>query len=58
MPQGKLWEKAVALRLLFDVGVALVGSFVDLNIWAAWCLVNAVLAVIAMVKGNKSGKVE
>jgi hypothetical protein len=49
---------SIALRLLFDVGVALVGSFVDLNIWAAWCLVNAVLAVIAMVKGNKSGKVE
>lgn len=47
----------IALIVLFGlgalVGFALAGSFADLNIWAAWCLINAVLAVIAMVKGKK-----
>lgn len=52
----------IALIVLFGlgalVGFALAGSFADLNIWAAWCLINAVLAVIAMLKGNKAGKAE
>lgn len=52
----------IALIVLFGlgalVGFALAGSFVDLNIWAAWCLINAVLAVIAMVKGNKADNAE
>lgn len=52
----------IALIVLFGiaalVGFALAGSFTDLNIWAAWCLINAVIAVIAMFKGNKSKKIE
>lgn len=47
----------IALIVLFGIaalcGFTLAGSFADLNIWAAWCLINAILAVIAMVKGNK-----
>lgn len=52
----------IALIVLFGlaalVGFSLAGSFTDLNIWAGWCLINAVLAVIAMIKGNKAGKAE
>ncbi|MDE7017772.1 MAG: hypothetical protein K2P65_09400 [Lachnospiraceae bacterium] len=51
----------IALIVLFGlaalVGFALAGNFADLNIWAAWCLVNAVLAVIALVRDGK-GEVE
>lgn len=42
----------IALIVLFGlgalVGFALAGSFADLYIWSAWCLINAVLAIIAM----------
>lgn len=52
----------IALIVLFGlgalVGFSLAGSFADLNIWAAWCLINAVLAVIAMIKRNKNGNAE
>lgn len=52
----------IALIVLFGIGAivgfVLAGSYADLNIWAAWCLINAVLAAIAMVKGNKSAKQE
>lgn len=52
----------IALIVLFGIGAltgfTLAGNFADLNIWAAWCLVNAVLAVIAMVKGKKADKTE
>ncbi|MCM1253695.1 MAG: hypothetical protein NC321_12810 [Clostridium sp.] len=48
----------IALIVLFGiaalVGFALAGNFADLNIWAAWCLVNAILAVVAMVKKKKA----
>jgi len=40
------------------IGFMLAGSFADLNIWAGWCLINAVLALIAMIKGNKAEKAE
>lgn len=47
----------IALIVLFGLaalfGFLLAGSFADLNVWAAWCLINAILAVIALVKGNK-----
>lgn len=46
----------VALIVLFGlaslVGFALAGSFTDLNVWAFWCLVNVILAIIAMVKNK------
>lgn len=48
----------ISLIVLFGlaalVGFSLAGSFTDLNIWAAWCLINAVLAVISLVKGKKT----
>jgi len=47
----------VALIVLFGIGAlcgfALAGSFADLNIWAGWCLINAIVAVVAMIKGKK-----
>lgn len=47
----------IALIVLFGiaalVGFALAGSFTDLNVWAGWCLINAIIAVIAIVKGKK-----
>lgn len=50
----------IALIVLFGlgaiVGFSLAGSYADLNIWAAWCLINAILAIIAMIKGNKAAK--
>ena len=32
------------------------GSYGDLYVWSFWCLINAVLAVIALVKMKKSVK--
>lgn len=44
----------IALIVLFGfaalIGFGLAGSFTDLNIWAFWCLVNAILAVAALIK--------
>lgn len=46
----------IALIIIFGlaslVGFALAGSFTDLNLWAFWCLINAVLAVVSMVKNK------
>lgn len=48
----------IALIVLFGlaalVGFALAGSYADLNIWAAWCLICAILAVISLVKDKKT----
>lgn len=47
----------IALIVLFGLGAlfgfTLAGSFADLNIWASWCLINTVLAIVAMIKRNK-----
>ena len=47
----------IALIILFGLaafsGFAGHGNYGDLVIWSAWCLINAVLALIAMMKGNK-----
>ena len=47
----------IALIVLFGIGTitgfALAGSFSDLNVWATWCLVNVILAVIAIRKKKK-----
>ena len=44
----------IALIVIFGIGAivgfTMAGSFTDLNIWAGWCLINAVLAVVSMVK--------
>lgn len=47
----------IALIVLFGiatiVGFALAGSYADLNIWAGWCLINAVIAVICLITSKK-----
>lgn len=47
----------IALIILFGlaaiVGFLLAGSYGDLNIWAGWCLICAILAVVSLVKSNK-----
>lgn len=46
----------IALIVLFGIaaltGFVFAGNFKDLNIWAAWCLINVVVAVIALIKGG------
>lgn len=48
----------IALIVLFGiaalVGFTMAGNYSDLVIWAIWCLVNAALAVVALVKGKKT----
>lgn len=48
----------IALIVLFGLasifGFSNAGSFADLKVWAAWCLINAILAFIAMFKKKKS----
>ena len=48
----------IALIILFGlatiIGLALAGSYLDLEIWAAWCAINVVLAIIALVKTPKN----
>lgn len=47
----------IALIILFGIGAltgfSLAGSFTDLKIWAGWCVINAVLAIIAIIKTKK-----
>ncbi len=47
----------IALIIIFGlaalVGFSGAGNYSDLNIWAGWCALNAVLAVVAMVKNGK-----
>ena len=47
----------IAVVILFllasFLGIGLAGSFSDLNVWAGWCLINAVLAIISIFKQNK-----
>ena len=44
----------IALIVIFGIGAVtgftMAGSFADLNICAGWCLINAVLAVVSIVK--------
>lgn len=50
----------IALIILFGlaalIGFANYGSYSDLTIWSGWCLINAVLAVVAMITGKKASK--
>lgn len=47
----------IALIILFGlaalIGFASHGSYGDLVIWSGWCLLNAILAVVAIVTGKK-----
>lgn len=44
----------IALIVLFGIatffGYTLARSFSDLRIWATWCLVNVILAIVSLVK--------
>lgn len=48
----------IALIIMFGIGAllgfTLAGSYADLVIWAAWCLICAVLALICLIKGGGS----
>lgn len=52
----------IALIVLFGLaalmGFSNYGSFSDLAIWSGWCLINAILALIAIITGKKKGKDE
>lgn len=47
----------IALIILFGlgalIGFVLKGSYGDLAIWSGWCVINVIMAVIAMVTGKK-----
>lgn len=47
----------ISLLVLFGlaalIGFTNYGSYSDLAIWSGWCLINAGLAVLAMISGNK-----
>ena len=47
----------IALIILFGLGAASgftgAGSYADLIIWSAWCLVCAVLAIVSLVKSPR-----
>lgn len=47
----------IALLVLFGLAALLgfsnYGSYSDLAIWSGWCLINAVLAVVALALGSK-----
>ncbi len=47
----------IALIVLFGLAALLGftdnGKFTDLIVWASWCLINAVIALIATIKAKK-----
>lgn len=47
----------IAIIILFGlgalIGFTMHGSYADLEIWSGWCLINVVLAVIAMATKTK-----
>ena len=48
---------SIALIVLFGLGAlfgfALAGSYSDLRIWAGWCLINVILAFVAIITSGK-----
>lgn len=52
---------SIALIVIFGlaalIGFANYGSYSDLAIWSGWCLINAGLAVVAMITGKKKNDV-
>ena len=47
----------IAVLILYGlgtlVGFTMAGSYSDLRIWAGWCLICALLSVVALVKGKQ-----
>lgn len=52
----------IALIVLFGlaalIGFINHGTYSDLVIWSVWCLINVVLAVVAMVTGGKKNGIK
>lgn len=50
----------IALIILFGlaalIGFTNYGSYSDLAIWSGWCLINAILAIVAIITGKKKTK--
>lgn len=50
----------IALIILFGlaalIGFTNYGSYSDLAIWSGWCLINAILAIVAIFTGKKKAK--
>ncbi|MCH4007841.1 hypothetical protein [Eubacterium sp. F2] len=48
----------IALIILFGLaallGFSMAGDYSDLRIWAGWCLICAVLAIISIIKSKKA----
>lgn len=48
----------IALIILFGlaaiIGFSNYGSYSDLAIWSGWCLLNAILAIVAMITAKKN----
>lgn len=48
---------SIALIVLFGLaalfGFTMAGGYKDLNIWAGWCVINAILAIVSIVKASK-----
>lgn len=44
----------IAIIILYGIGAlfgyVLAGSFTDLTIWATWCLICAILAIVSLIK--------
>ena len=47
----------IAIIVLYGIGTifgfVLSGNYADLKIWAFWCLICVVLAIVSLVKGKK-----
>lgn len=47
----------IAIIILYGIGAllgfTLAGSYADLTIWAGWCLICAVLAIVSLIKQGK-----
>ena len=56
----KTFKGSIALTILFGlaalIGFTCAGSYSDLIVWSAWCLINAIVAVIAFIKGKRNGR--
>lgn len=52
----------IALIILFGlaalVGFTNYGSYSDLAIWSGWCMINAILAAVAIITGKKKNNTD
>lgn len=50
----------IALIIMFGIGAligfTMAGSYGDLVIWAGWCLICMIVAVVSIIKGKKNEK--